>query len=94
MTGKNQTFRPPPKLVSAPCGSAAKTLHCSVVGQAARAACYFTTPTPHFTPACAELSNKPAVTAVTGYDDRAVLMVLRPETLANVTALSYKVMRY
>ncbi|PRW20837.1 Ig-like domain repeat [Chlorella sorokiniana] len=41
-----------------------------------------------------ELSNKPAVISVAGYADKAVLTVLRPETLANVNALSYKVVVY
>lgn len=39
----------------------------------------------------AELSNKPAVVSATGYADKVVLKVLRPETLADTTALSYKV---
>lgn len=41
----------------------------------------------------AELSNRPAVTAVAGFADKAVLTVLRPDILENYTALSYKVGR-
>lgn len=39
----------------------------------------------------AELSNKPAVIAATGYADKVVLKVLRPETLVDPVALKYKV---
>lgn len=38
-----------------------------------------------------ELSNRPAATSVAGFADKAVLTVLRPDTLENYTALSYKV---
>lgn len=39
----------------------------------------------------AELSNKPAVVAAIGYADKVELRVLRPDSVANPAALSYKV---
>lgn len=41
--------------------------------------------------ATAELSNKPAVIAAIGYADKVELRVLRPDSVANPAALSYKV---
>lgn len=41
----------------------------------------------------AELSNAPAIIGAAGFNERVELKVLRPDTLASVAALSYKVWR-
>lgn len=41
----------------------------------------------------ADLSNAPAIIGAAGFNERVELKVLRPDTLASVAALSYKVWR-